>query len=94
VTILENLFVLCIALPSSYTNMIKIDLPEIYTIIKNEEELQTVQNTVCNVTLLDQCHSEWLCVKPYESKLAITKPGVQYFIANTQIGTMAYTVKR
>ena len=53
-----------------------------------------MQNTVCNVTLLDQCHSEWLCVKPYESKLAITKPDVQYFIANTQTGTMAYTVKR
>ncbi len=92
--VLENLIVLCIALPSSYTNMIKIDLPEIYTIITNEEQLKNVQNTVCNIKLLDHCHSEWMCIEPYESKLALTKPDTQYFIANTQTGTMAYTVKR
>ena len=92
--VLENLIVLCIALPSSYTNMIKIDLPEIYTIITNEEQLKNVQNTVCNIKLLDHCHSEWMCVEAYESKLAITRPDTQYFIANTQTGTMTYTVKR
>ena len=75
--------------------MIKIDLPEIYTIITNEEQLKNVQNTVCNIKLLDHCHSEWMCPPPpYNSLLPINKVSVEYFIANTQTGTMAYMVKR
>jgi len=43
---------------------------------------------------MDRCHSEWMCPPVYESLLPIKEPKVQYFIANTQTGTMAYTVKR
>jgi len=92
--VLENLIVLCIALPSSYTNMIKIDIAEMYTIITSQQELKDIKNTICNIQLLDHCHSEWLCPPVYESLLPIRKPKVQYFIANTQTGTMAYMVKR
>jgi len=91
---LSNLLLLCIALPSSYTKPIKIDVQEMYTIISSQTQLKAVSNTVCNINLLDQCHSDWMCPPVYESLLPIKKPDVKYFIANTQTGTMAYTVKR
>ena len=92
--VLESLFVLCVALPTNYTNYIKIDTAEMYTIITSEQELKDIKNTLCNIKLLDHCHSEWMCPPVYESLLPIKKPKVQYFIANTQTGTMAYMVKR
>ena len=91
---LTNMLVLCLALPTTYTKPIKIDLAEMYTIIQSQEELKNIQNAVCDIRLIDHCSTEWMCVEPYESKLAITRPDTQYFIANTQTGTMAYTVKR
>jgi len=92
---LSNLLLLCIALPSNYTKPIKIDVEEMYTIVQSQEELRNIKNTVCNIRLIDHCHSEWMCPPPpYDSLLPTTQPHLQYFIANTQTGTMAYTVKR
>jgi len=56
-----NLFLLCLALPGQFDQPMKIDMEEIYTIIQNETELRNVQSAVCNIKLLDRCHSAWMC---------------------------------
>ena len=91
---LSNLFLLCLALPGNYTKPMKIDIQEMYTVISSQTQLQAVIDTVCDIKLMDRCHSKWMCPPMYESLLPIKKPDVKYFIANTQTGTMAYTVKR
>ena len=55
-----NIVLLCLALDYAYTGKpIYINTDIIHTVIETEQEFKNVQNTICNINLIDLGMKQW-----------------------------------